>query len=256
MTDAPVLEVSNLVCGYDSHRWRFGAQEKRRVLSGVTFSLRKGECFGLLGDSGSGKSTIASCIAGFTKPESGRIEIAGVNVFPHAEGRRTMKGAVQMLYQDHTASLDPVLTIRQSLKEALRLRRVPEGRMPRMLEDVGLDPALLDRFPGELSGGERQRAALARALAADPLLLVLDEPTSALDDAAQRQMLDLIASIQRRLGMAVLFISHDVEAVARLCSHIAVLCDGCIAETGPAHAVLSHPSHPYTKRIVELYTAL
>jgi peptide/nickel transport system ATP-binding protein len=256
----PALEVTNLVCTYTAGSGMLARGRRHMVIDHVSFSIGGGECLGLLGDSGSGKSTIARCVAGLAEPESGSIAILGRNVFPCTENRRHSLGAVQMLYQDHAASLDPVLTIRESLCEGLdcvrnthRRNKDHSAALKELVAQVGLTCEMLERYPGSLSGGERQRVALARSLSADPAVLVLDEPTSALDASTQGQILDLIASIQKKRNTAVLFISHDVDAVARLCSHIAVLHRGRIVDHDTAATVLSSPHHPYTQRIVALH---
>jgi len=217
----------------------------------------EGGCLGLIGDSGGGKSTVARCVAGLTRPDAGAISICGTNVFPEVKNRKRLAGRVQMLYQDHAASFDPMMTVRESLEEGVRVRThsgaIPGGRIVRMLEEVGLGPDLCDKFPRQLSGGERQRVALARSLSVDPPLLVLDEPTSSLDELTQSTILELIASIQRSKRTAILFISHDISSMARICDRIAVLCGGRIVESGPTASVLAAPEHPYTKRIAALH---
>jgi ABC-type glutathione transport system ATPase component len=263
----PVLDVQMLVCRYTTAGSIASEGKRTAVIDGISFSIGEGECMGLLGDSGSGKSTIARCVAGLTQPESGSITILGTNVFPSKKMSPHLRGKIQMLYQDHSASLDPMLTIRESLSEAVRMRTVAvEGRhtphrrhavetafLVQMLQQVGLAGDVLEQRPQSLSGGERQRVALARSLAVDPALLVLDEPTSALDQSTQIQILELLGSIRKHLKTAVLFISHDIDAVAYLCSHIAVLFNGRIVEHDTAESILTHPTHPYTQRIVELH---
>ncbi len=250
--DLHVLDVSTLVCAY-----RTDGNGAKTVLDGVSFSVDEGGCLGLIGDSGGGKSTIARCVAGLMRPDAGRISICGTNVFPDVKNRRMLAGKVQMLYQDHAASFDPIMTVRESLEEGVRVRAnggaIPAGRIVRMLEEVGLGPDMCDKFPRQLSGGERQRVALARSLSVDPPLLVLDEPTSSLDEVTQVKILDLVASMQQAKGTAILFISHDITSIARICDRIAVLCGGRIVESGPTASVLANPSHPYTKRIAELH---
>jgi len=248
----PTLEVNDLVCAF-----RTGDGKSRTVLDRVSFLVDEGGCLGIIGDSGGGKSTIARCVAGLTRPDAGAISICGTNVFPDVKNRRLLAGKVQMLYQDHAASFDPIMTVRASLEEGVRVRSgggaVSDGTIRRMMEEVGLGMDACDKFPGQLSGGERQRVALARSLSVDPPLLVLDEPTSSLDELTQSTILDLIASIRRSKRTAILFISHDIASVVRICDGIAVLCGGRIVESGPTASVLAAPSHPYTKRIAALH---
>jgi peptide/nickel transport system ATP-binding protein len=248
-----VLDVKNLNCSFRDVKGA-PAGARKIVLHDVSLSIGEGGCLGLIGDSGSGKSTIARCIAGLTTPDAGTIVVQGTNIFPHMKNRKAMPGAVQMLFQDHTASLDPVMTAGESVAEGVRAHsrmRHADGReLAQLFARVGLDAGCAAKYPAQLSGGERQRVALARALAVHPALLVLDEPTSALDTATQAQILDLLESIRLESRIAILFISHDITAITRICGDVAVLYGGRIVEHGATASVITHPLHDYTKQIV------
>jgi peptide/nickel transport system ATP-binding protein len=249
----PLLEVKDLRCSFRGQA-REGA--RKSILDGISFSVAARSCLGLIGDSGSGKSTIARCIAGLENPDAGTISLMGKNVFPNSENRKEFRGMIQMLYQDHSASLDPLMTIQESLAEGVRARtgekKVEERVIFRLLEEVGLESDVCVKYPRQLSGGERQRIALARSLAVKPALLVLDEPTSALDTVSQLQIIDLIKAAQVANNTAILFISHDIASLVSICDHIAVLYEGRIVEHGETARVLANPSHQYTKRIAAL----
>ncbi len=261
-----ILEVKNLSYNFKKNDGPFSAGTKKNIrqnirqniLKDISFSIEEGSCLGLIGDSGSGKSTLARCIAGLLQPDSGNISILDSHVFPSTENRKSISGKVQLLYQDHTASLNPMMTIRDSLLEGIRARKktilIMDSLIHSLLNDVGLLPDLLEKFPHQLSGGERQRVALARALSVHPALLVLDEPTSSLDIVTQIQILRLVKSIQRDKNTAVLFISHDIASVIQLCERIAVLYDGCIVECNTTESILANPQHHYTQQVVSLLT--
>jgi ABC-type dipeptide/oligopeptide/nickel transport system ATPase subunit len=218
----PVLEVIRLTASLAAGN---GTGRPRTVLNGVSFSIGSGKTFGLLGESGSGKSTVARCIAGLILPDGGSISFEGVNIFPETKNRAKVGRGIQMLFQNHTASLDPRMTIRASLLEAIEPREVdPEL----MAEQYGLPKDLLPRRPNELSGGQRQRVALARAMSADPKLLILDEPTSSLDAATQVAILKLVKELQREKGFGMLYISHDQATTSLVCDRIGILKDGVI----------------------------
>ena len=202
----------------------------RSILRDINLVVEKDECIGLIGESGSGKSTLARCIVGLCEPLSGIIRIDGEQVFPVAKGKRKPKRNVQMLFQNHTASLDPLMTVEKSLYEAFPSGRGDDSRLFALLESVGLPPSFLQRLPGELSGGERQRIALARALAVSPTLLILDEPTASLDVVTQMQILSLLKNIQTASGMGMLFISHDISSAMMIAKRVFKLDNGLITQ--------------------------
>ena len=202
----------------------------RPILRDVNLVIEKNECAGLIGASGSGKTTLARCIVGLCEPSAGCIRIDDDQVFPAAKGRRKPRRNVQMLFQNHTASLDPLMTVEKSLHEALPAGRDKESTLSALLDSVGLPLSFLRRHPGELSGGERQRVALARALAVSPSLLILDEPTASLDVVTQMQILLLLKKIQTTSGMGMLFISHDISSAMAIAERIFTLDDGCVTQ--------------------------
>jgi peptide/nickel transport system ATP-binding protein len=221
------LEIINLE--YRAADQRSGVPA-RAILRDVNLVIEKNECVGLIGESGSGKSTFARCIIGLCEPSSGCIRIDAAQVFPVAKGRRKPKRNVQMLFQNHTASLDPLMTVEKSLNEAFPSGRSDDSTLSALLESVGLPPSFLQRRPGELSGGERQRIALARALAVSPTLLILDEPTASLDVVTQVQILSLLKNIQAASGMGMLFISHDISSAMMIAKRVFKLDDGLVTQ--------------------------
>ena len=245
------LELRDLAIVFRPHRV---GDAKLRAVDGVSFRIAPGEALGLVGESGSGKSTIARAAVGLVTPISGSISVFGQNPAEPA-GRKEMARAVQMVFQDAAGSLNPRLTIAQILAEPLAVHALAQSaqrraRAQRLLEEVGLQAAHLDRYPHQLSGGQRQRVAIARALAVDPRLLVCDEPVSALDMTVQAQILDLLNRIQRERGLALLFIGHDLEAVGAVTDRIAVMKDGRLVEIGAADAILERPVTAYAQALV------
>jgi ABC-type glutathione transport system ATPase component len=236
-----LLEVGDLFVHYG----------RSHVLRGVDLTLAPGETAGVIGETGSGKSTLARAILGLVRPSSGRIVIDGSDVagFGQRQWRAfRRRGVLQYVFQDPLRSLDPDLTVGESLAEPLRIlgRR---GDVQKYLDRVRLDTSLLDRLPAELSGGQRQRVAVARALVTDPALVLLDEPVSALDSANRVRVLELLKEL-RDAGTALLFISHDLGSVAGIADRIAVLHQGEIVEDGPTHQVITEPRHEYTRLLI------
>ena len=233
------------------------------ALLDVSFQLRRGETLGLVGESGSGKTTAARVALGLIKPDAGEVDFAGTPWSGSRESdRRTLRGRIQAVPQDPLGSFDPRHTVGAILAEAIaasgtRARRsARRERAAQLLDRVELDPALLDRRPRHLSGGQRQRVAIARALVSDPDLLVCDEPVSALDVSVQAQILDLLADLRRRLGLAMLFISHDLGVIREVSDRVAVMQHGRIVETGDAHALFTDPQHPYTRELLAAVPSL
>jgi ABC-type glutathione transport system ATPase component len=247
----PLLDVGSIDVHYGKRT------SKRQVLSAVSLQVRPGEVVGLIGESGSGKSTIARAIIGLAPVSAGRITVAGHEVtrFRGNQWRSFRRsGVVQYVFQDPLRSLDADLPIADSIAEPLRISRAGsraevEERVKEYAAKVRLDEALLTRFPAELSGGQRQRAAVARALVTEPKLLILDEPVSALDAASRVQVLDGFAGL-RSEGIAMLYISHDLGSVAGMCDRTAVLYQGRIVEYGPTAEIVNNPQHLYTRLLV------
>ncbi|SFK90721.1 dipeptide ABC transporter ATP-binding protein [Geodermatophilus ruber] len=227
------------------------------AVDGVSFAIRPGEVLGLVGESGSGKTTIGRAIAGLTRVTDGSLSVLGTEMRGVREKAfRPVRKRIGFVFQDPASSFNPLLTIAEAVAEPLVVNgraedpRAARSRVDELLEAVQLPRSFGDRFPHELSGGQRQRASLARSLALDPELLIADEPTSALDVSVQARVLELFAELQRELGFACLFISHDLAVVDLLADRIAVLYRGRLVEEGTGAEVLGAPQHPYTQRLL------
>jgi len=226
-----------MIVRIDNLEKSFGAV---RAVDGVSCGVRQGETLSIVGESGCGKTTLAKIIAGLIRPDRGGV---------------ITQAKVQMVFQDPYGSLDPLYTVRAILDEALYAQRElkagdREDKIREALSSVGLAPDVLDRFPHEFSGGQRQRIAIARALLANPSVLVLDEPTSALDVLVQKQIIDLLSALRSRLGLAYIFISHNLRVVRNFSDTIAVMRAGKIVETGPVRDIFAQPQHPYTRELL------
>ncbi|MCW2675123.1 MAG: Glutathione import ATP-binding protein gsiA [Modestobacter sp.] len=249
----PVVEARDLRIVYPGRLRR----PDFTAVDGVSFAIRPGEVLGLVGESGSGKTTIGRAIAGLTRVTDGSLRVLGAEMNGVRERAfRPVRERIGFVFQDPASSFNPLLTIAEAVAEPLVVHgraRNPQAARPRvdeLLEAVQLPRAFGDRFPHELSGGQRQRASLARALALDPELLIADEPTSALDVSVQARVLELFDELQRELGFAALFISHDLAVVDLLADRIAVLYRGKLVEEGTGAEVLGAPQHPYTQRLL------
>ncbi|MET8542006.1 ABC transporter ATP-binding protein [Kitasatospora sp. NPDC004799] len=228
----------------------------REAVADVSFGLAPGETLGIVGESGSGKSTTAQLVMGMLAPDAGEVLLDGRpwSALPERL-RRPARSAVQLVHQDPLASFDPRFTVRRILAEALAVAGVARGaarreRAVELLAQVGLGEQHLERRPHGLSGGQRQRVAIARALATGPRLLVCDEPVSALDVSVQAQVLELLARLRAELGLAMLFISHDLAVVRQVSDRVLVMKDGRAVEYGPAERVFRAPEHPYTRQLL------
>lgn len=248
-----LLEIENLSRHF-AVRGPFGFRTGLvRALDGASFGLDRGETLGVLGATGSGKSTLGRAVAGILRPTAGVVRLAGEVLPPRRS--LAMRARLQYAHQDPGAALDPRWTIRRSLHEPLVIHRDWSARrraaeIEAILGAVGLGTDLLDRRPHELSGGQRRRAGLARVLLPAPRIAILDEPTAALDVPAQAAVLALLAELRARFELSCIVISHDVAVVGAICDRIAVMDAGRIVEIGPAAAVLARPSHPCTCALV------
>ncbi|WGX97094.1 ABC transporter ATP-binding protein [Nocardioides sp. L-11A] len=243
----PVLAVDHLVKHFRTRRGKL-----IHAVCDVSLDVRPGETLAIVGESGSGKTTLMRALVRAERPTSGSVSVDGTEI-THLSVRRMRehRRRLQMVLQDSTASLNPKLTVGALIAEPLEIhgRRSP-GRVAELLTMVGLPETVADRFPGELSGGQRQRVAIARGLAVEPDVLVLDEPVSALDVSVQADVLALLRDLQRRLGVAYVFVTHDLGVVRHIADRVAVMYLGRIVETGRVEDVLSTPRHPYTRALV------
>ncbi len=228
-----------------------------RAVDGVSLQLRRGQVVALVGESGSGKSTVGRCIVRLLEPTDGEVRLEGQDV-THLSRRhlREHRRHVSMVFQDPAGSLDPRMLVGDVVAEPLRLqggrpsRQERRDKVSEALGRVGLRPEVARRYPHELSGGQRQRVSIARALMSDPTLLIADEPTSALDVSVQASVLNLLADLQRDIGFACLFITHDLSAVEYLADEIAVMYLGQLVEHGSREAIFASPAHPYTQALL------
>nr|BFE56276.1 hypothetical protein GCM10020063_008020 [Dactylosporangium thailandense] len=225
---------------------------RRQVLAGVTFTVAAGETVALVGASGAGKTTVGQCVVGQVRPTTGTLRWNDLPIrrsLWHTGRERRWRRDIQLVQQDPRAALNPRWTAGRSVGEPAR--NFPGGRTAaELFERVGLDPALRHRYPHELSTGQCQRVCIARALVPRPKLLVLDEPLSALDLPVQAQIRDLLAELHRTEGLGYLFISHDLVAVAALCTRVIVLHHGRIAEEAATADLLANPVHPHSRDLV------
>ncbi len=241
MNDELVLSLSHVDSSYTEGGGLFGKRERQEVLHDVTFDVRHGEILGLVGESGTGKSTLARTILGMVKPDRGSVT--------HYTKRP------QMIFQDPYSSLNPFYTVEWTLEEPLRVygkydRAERKRRVREMLERVELPEEYLTAKPSELSGGQRQRVSIAAALIRRPKFLIADEPVSALDVTIQAQILDLLRSLRRELDLSYLFISHDLNVVYQLCDRVLVMKQGRIIERGTVDEIFDRPKEEYTKQLL------
>lgn len=244
MTEEVVLEASGL-------RREFGRGKKAfAAVDDVSLTIHRGETLGIVGESGSGKTTLGRMLVGLLEPTAGEIKPGG-----------GVRPDVQMVFQDPVSSLNPRRSVGESIADPLRAQGERDegrirGRVRELLERVGLEAAHYDRYPHEFSGGQRQRVGIARALAADPHVIVCDEPVSALDVTTQAQVIALLAELQRELGLALVFVAHDLAVVRQVSDRVAVMRRGRIVEYGPADEVYESPRDPYTKQLLAAVPAL
>jgi dipeptide transport system ATP-binding protein len=256
MTGKTVLVAKNLKRYYGVSRGRFRGIAVLKAVDGVSFTLQSGRTLAVVGESGCGKSTLARMITMIEPPTEGELTIAGEQVVGAApETLKRLRPKVQIVFQNPYSSLNPRQKIGDALEEPLLVntslsKEERRARAHAMLANVGLRPEHYDRYPHMFSGGQRQRIAIARALMLDPEILVLDEPVSALDVSIQAQVLNLLSEIMERLGLAFLFISHDLSVVKHIADEIMVMYLGKAVEHGPRDEIFSTPRHPYTRALL------
>jgi oligopeptide/dipeptide ABC transporter ATP-binding protein len=255
-TDGNILALDNLVKHFPIRAGLFGTTIGRvHAVDGVSLSIRKGEAFGLVGESGCGKTTLAQTVIRLYRPDSGRIMFEGTDIAQMGAGQlRPLRRRLQMIFQDPYASLDPRLTVGSIIGEPLEIfgigsRAERQERVRSLLRTVGLHDYMINRYPHEFSGGQRQRIGIARALALHPDLVICDEPVSALDVSIQAQVLNLLRDLQSEMGLTYLFIAHNLAVVAYVCDRIGVMYLGKLVEVGDTDAITNRPRHPYTQAL-------
>ena len=256
-TTAPLLAVTDLRVHYPiRHGLLRRAPGAVRAVDGVDFAVNRGETYALVGESGCGKSTTGYAVLGMIRPTSGRVTFLGTDLASlDPRALREAQREMQIVFQDPYASLNPKMTVGESIGEPLLVRGVMRGaalarRVREVLDLVGLQAAHASRYPHEFSGGQRQRVVIARALALLPKLIVCDEPVSALDVSIRSQILNLLMALQRDLGLAYLFISHDLAVVRHVSDRVGVMYLGHIVEEAPTDRLFSGPAHPYTQALL------
>ena len=253
-----ILEVRNLVKHFPITKGFIVQRQVGAVkaVDGVTFSIRRGETLGLVGESGCGKTTTGRVILRLMEPTSGEALFEGRNIFKLSkEDLRKMRRDMQIIFQDPYSSLNPRMTVGDIIGEPLEIHNLARGkeklrRVQELLEVVGLSPYHVNRYPHEFSGGQRQRIGIARALAVNPKLIICDEPVSALDVSIQAQVLNLLQELQKEFGLTYLFIAHDLSVVKHISDRIAVMYLGKIAEVAEADEMFENPQHPYTEALL------
>jgi len=257
MPDAALLQVTDLVKHFPLGGGVLAKPKAWvKAVAGVSFAVGRGESFGLVGESGCGKTTIGRLVLRLIEPTRGRIAFDGQNIL--TLGRKEfgrLRRRMQIIFQDPYSSLDPRMTVEQIVTEPLQIRPRPARAMRReaaraLLEKVGLRTADLDKYPHEFSGGQRQRIGIARALCVRPELIVADEPVSALDVSIQAQVINLLQDLQQEFGLSYIFISHDLSVVTHLCRRVAVMYLGSIVELAPSAEFSRMPRHPYTEALL------
>ncbi|MGY8661877.1 dipeptide ABC transporter ATP-binding protein [Bradyrhizobium sp. UFLA05-109] len=252
-----LLEVENLVKHFVAERSLLGRPRALvKAVDGVSFTLEAGKTLALVGESGCGKSTVSRLVLRLIEPDAGSVRFEGRDLLKlDANALRAFRRKAQIIFQDPYASLNPRMTVSQILTEPLALHDlVPPSRRRERVEEllqlVGLEPRLARRYPHEFSGGQRQRIAIARALAVEPGLIICDEPVSALDVSIRSQILNLLRELQDRLGLAYIFVSHDLAVVKHIADRVAVMNLGRIVETAEADALFAAPRHPYSRALL------
>lgn len=245
-----ILDVKDLTKNFYKNKQLFTA------VNHISFQLRQGECLGLVGESGCGKSTTVKMLTHLLKPDSGEILLEGTEI-QHLKGKALKKlyTEIQMVFQIPQDSFDPRRTLGDSIMESMRnhnvSRKEAQNRLGQLLQQVELPPELADRYPNQVSGGQCQRAAMARALAVNPKILICDETTSALDVTVQAQIIELLKRLQQEMDLSILLISHDLALVQHLCDRVLVMYQGNIVEQGTPDRVINAPENDYTKMLIE-----
>lgn len=257
MADETILKVENLKVYFPVSNGFLQKKSYVKAVDGINFEIKKGETFGLVGESGCGKSTTGRAIVKIYTPTEGKIEFEGKDIMKiKGADIKQFKKDMQMIFQDPYASLNPRMTVGEIIREPMDIHGIydtkeeREKRVRELLEIVGLKPDHIRRYPHEFSGGQRQRIGIARTLALNPKFIVCDEPISALDVSIQAQVINLLEEIQEKMGIAYLFIAHDLSMVKHISDRIGVMYLGNMVEVGDSDDVYHHPLHPYTQALL------
>ncbi|WP_095934199.1 oligopeptide/dipeptide ABC transporter ATP-binding protein [Streptomyces sp. Tue6028] len=252
----PIVELADAHVVHKARSGGLFTRDRVYALTGADLTVAPGETVGVVGESGCGKSTLAKVLVGVQRPTSGSVTFGGRDLWAMgpAERRTAVGSSTGMIFQDPSTALNRRLTVRQTLRDPLDVHRrgttaARNDRVRELMALVGLPRALADALPGQLSGGQRQRVAIARALALDPDLVVADEPTSALDVSVRAQILNLLLDLKERLGLAMVFVSHDIQTVRRMSDRVITMYLGRIVEESPADEVTDRSRHPYTRAL-------
>lgn len=253
----PVLNVVGLRKYFPISKKYFGKRKSFvKAVDDVSFQIERGKTLGIVGESGCGKTTIGKTILGFYEPMAGKVFFEGKELFTlNKKQFREIRWKMQMIFQDPLSSLDPRWTVRNILSEPFIIHKREKGKqkeelLVQIIDLVGLAERHLDAYPHEFSGGQRQRIVIARAMVANPALMILDEPTSALDVSVQAQILNLLQDLQRKFGITYIFISHNLSVIKHMSDQIGVMYLGKIVEMSPSRELFSKPLHPYTKALI------
>ncbi|GAA4700328.1 oligopeptide/dipeptide ABC transporter ATP-binding protein [Phytohabitans rumicis] len=256
MSERVLIELSDVHVVHKARSGGLFRRDRVYALTGASLSIARGETVGIVGESGCGKTTLAKVLVGLQRPTAGTVTFDGQDIasLPDFPRRRLIGASVGMIFQDPSTALNRRLPVRQVLRDPLDVHRrgTPrqrEDRVRELIAQVGLPASAADLLPGQLSGGQRQRVAIARALALEPDLLVADEPTSALDVSVRAQILNLLLDLKEQLGLALVFVSHDIQTVRRMSDRVITMYLGRIVEETPAHAVPHQARHPYTRAL-------
>lgn len=254
--NTPIIELRDLHVIFKTRTGSIVNPYKVHAVNGVNMKVMPGQVLGIVGESGSGKSTAANVMCGLQEPSEGQVFFRGEEVTKRsAADRRKIGRVVSVVFQDPATALNARMHVRDQLMDPLRVHDIGteeerEARVEELITQVGLPKSALDALPGQLSGGQRQRVAIARALALRPDAIIADEPTSALDVSVRAQILNLLMDLKNELGLAMVFISHDIQTVRYISDRIAVMNLGEVVEEGPAKELLANPRHPYTRTLL------
>ena len=252
----PIIRLEDVTVTFKTRTGSILHPNKIQALKGVSLSLMPGETIGLVGESGCGKSTTANVMIGLQKPTTGKVYFKGVDVTNRtAADRRRIGRVISVVFQDPATALNARMSVHDQLLDPMLVHKIGdkesrEKRVYELIEQVGLPVSVMDALPGQLSGGQRQRVAIARALSLQPDAIIADEPTSALDVSVRAQILNLLMDLKKDLGLAMVFISHDIQTVRYISDRIIVMNKGVIVERGNAKDVFENPKDPYTKLLL------